>query len=133
MSYLYNMRHILVLLSVVSLFSCTKKKGFPFSSNTTSTPTTNQKVLCNLPTVISYSATVGPLLTTKCLPCHTAPNSSGINLDSYQGVKTSTINNTIIDALNGNNSLTLMPPGAPLDSCQIKAITNWVNQGCLNN
>lgn len=133
MLYLYDMKYILPIFFILFFAFCTKKKGLPFTSSPLNTTPQNQKTLCNLPSSISFSSTVSPLLTSKCLPCHTAPNSSGINLDSYQGIKTATLNNTLIDALNGNNSLTLMPPGAPLDSCQIKAITNWISQGCLNN
>ena len=113
-------------------FACTKKKGMPvtYSNPPASVPTT---VSCSLPAVISFSTDVNTLISNKCLPCHSYPNSSGINLDSYLGIKTATTNNILQDALTGNNSITLMPPNSPLDSCQIKTITNWIKQGCMNN
>lgn len=83
-----------------------------------------------------------PLFVSNCAlsGCHDANSASeGIILNSYANI----MNTGEIRAGNARNSkavevLTetgddLMPPGNPLSAEQIQLITDWVNQGALNN
>lgn len=65
--------------------------------------------------------------------CHTGtPPAGSLDLSTYQGVKKSADEGTLVNRINGRG--TLMPQGGPaLPSCEITQIEIWVNNGALNN
>jgi len=85
---------------------------------------------------VSFALDVVPVLSNHCYGCHSNANApdfgKGLSLEDYEDV--SAMSARIIGAINHNPGFVPMPKGnEPLDSCQIKTIEAWVNQGSLNN
>jgi hypothetical protein len=134
---LCNMRIALffILMFFVVLLSCTKKRGLPPKNEVPVKPVVvNNSCIYQSNSVISYSATVSPMLMSNCYNCHSSP--SAFSCDSYEPVKASAQSgNLMLYATNTDTNSPIMPPPPyrHLDSCQIKALTLWIAQGCLNN
>lgn len=86
---------------------------------------------CKIDAVVSYSKTVQGILSNNCLPCHSSP--SAFSFDSYGGSSASAAAGNLTGVITGDPSFTKMPPNKTMDSCDIKAILKWVNQGYKNN
>ncbi len=87
-------------------------------------------------TNVSYSALVVPILQNKCVGCHTTANSSNkfVNLASYNGVAAVAATGQLYGAITHTGNFTPMPSNGPgLNACEIAKITNWINEGYLNN
>jgi hypothetical protein len=69
------------------------------------------------PTLVSYSATIQPILDNRCGSCHPT---AGINLSSYSGTKAAL---SRLPAM-GSNYLT---------AAEQQALMAWIAQGALNN
>ncbi|MEO6306102.1 MAG: hypothetical protein ABIP51_23340, partial [Bacteroidia bacterium] len=75
-----------------------------------------------------------PMLLDNCNNCHSSP--SAFASDSYQSIKASgQSGNLMLYTANTdtNNPIMPPPPYKHLDSCEIKALSLWITQGCLNN
>jgi uncharacterized membrane protein len=86
----------------------------------------------------TYSSTVSPIITANCVACHGAQvantNGAGIVLDSYNSIKPYATNGKLVGAINHASGYYPMPKNsAKLTSCDIAKITDWVNNGALNN
>ncbi|HRI23093.1 MAG TPA: hypothetical protein PLZ45_00400 [Ferruginibacter sp.] len=92
------------------------------------------KVPCDTTTVMKFSTDVLPLMNTHCNSsgCHnTASASSGVILDTYNGVKTQAVNGRLMGSTGVNGS---MPKGAAkLPSCTLAGIQRWIDSGTPNN
>ncbi|CAD5267612.1 MULTISPECIES: hypothetical protein [unclassified Imperialibacter] len=93
---------------------------------------------CDGSTAITYSASIQPILSARCLSCHSASASSnlggGVRLDSYQNVKVRADNGSLAGVVNHDSGYPQMPQGSSkLSSCQISLIEQWIAEGTLNN
>lgn len=85
--------------------------------------------------VFTYSGAVKPLMTTKCQGCHSGGAASGgIDLSSFNGVKSVATNGSLWGAINHLSGFTAMPQnGAKLSDCEIEQIRKWIDSGSPNN
>jgi uncharacterized membrane protein len=86
----------------------------------------------------TYSATVAPIISARCVSCHGSAvanvNAAGIVLDNYNSIKPYATNGKLAGAINHASGYQPMPKNsAKLPSCDIAKITDWVNNGALNN
>jgi len=101
---------------------------------------------------VSYQQDVAPILQSRCIKCHTAPDGSGykatgLELNSYDAVMQGTIYGPIIVAGDSRRSifnmlvegragkLQRMPHQEQdgLSEEEIRLLSDWVNQGALDN
>lgn len=85
---------------------------------------------------LSFALDVVPILSNHCYGCHSNANApafaSGLALEDHEDV--SAVSARIAGAINHQNGFLPMPKGQEqLDSCQIRTIESWINQGSLNN
>jgi len=90
------------------------------------------------PTGSTYSATVSPIISSRCVSCHGSAvavvNAAGIVLDNYNSIKPYATNGKLLGAINHASGYQPMPKNSTkLSSCDIAKITDWVNNGALNN
>jgi hypothetical protein len=83
--------------------------------------------------LVSYSASVVPLINNYCKGCHNSSTVSGsVNLDNYNGVLTTANNGQLMGGLTGK--LSAMPKyGAALSPCNIGMFRQWIKEGAKNN
>ena len=86
-------------------------------------------------TVVSFSATVFPILKTNCTGCHSGTSpSAGIDLNSYAAVKVQAANSSLVGSITHTIGYIPMPSRtAYLSNCEISQIKAWVKEGTLNN
>jgi hypothetical protein len=85
-------------------------------------------------TNITFSSSIKPIIDNNCKTCHSGSVPSGsLHLENYSQVKAVADNGKLVGVINGSGGLPLMPPGAPLSSCQIASIEKWVTAGAPNN
>ncbi|MBC7861482.1 MAG: hypothetical protein IAF38_00825 [Bacteroidia bacterium] len=77
---------------------------------------------------VSFAQEINPIITQKCLSCHTQSYVCG-SLEDYGTVKTKVDNGTLVDKVEKK----LMPPSNPLSDSEIQLIKCWVNDGAKNN
>ena len=101
---------------------------------------------------VSYKNDVDPILQSRCIKCHTAPDGSGyratgLKLDSYESLMQGTVYGPVIIEGDSRRSifnmlvegragkLQRMPhqEGEGLSAEQIKILSDWVNQGARDN
>lgn len=131
----FSLASILVITTCCISFSCTKKVGTPAKVNTTKEFVTSS---CDMlkDTIVSYSKNIQSILRTNCGSCHSKPGSGGINLDSYEDVKSLAISGELLTVItNTDLSSVIMPPPTyrHLDSCEIKALNRWIVEQCPDN
>jgi mono/diheme cytochrome c family protein len=93
-------------------------------------------VVCDTTAAPTYAATVVPILSNNCYVCHggAATAGSGIQLDTYNGLKVKVNDGKLLQAINHESGASPMPKnGAKLSACNIAKIRRWVNAGALNN
>jgi hypothetical protein len=128
------MKNMFLFFIVLFALSCTKKKGIRMDNTFPIPKTTQLTTGCNVPSVVSYSLIISPLLMNNCQGCHLSP--SAFSCDSYASTKASALSGNLMTYItNTDPSNTMMPPPPlrHLDSCEIKALNLWITQGCLNN
>lgn len=91
----------------------------------------------------SFNADILPILTNRCATagCHVAGGPHGVDLRTYDTLKTGGEGGAIIIPGNARESevvkqivLGRMPPdGPPLDVAQIQLIIDWINEDAENN
>ena len=100
---------------------------------------TNEPVASN---GVSFSNDILPLLQSRCVNCHGGERiEEGLSLNGYAEVMAGSDNGSIVTAGDAVNSLMVelvatqkMPKRGPkLTPPQVQLITDWVNQGALNN
>lgn len=93
-------------------------------------------------TTVSYAASVKPIFDAKCIKCHGIESTKeGLDMQTYENVMAGSRNGTVITPGDAANSVLVdliirgkMPNrGAKLSDEEIQIITDWVNQGALNN
>lgn len=85
---------------------------------------------------VSFATDVVPIFEVNCYSCHSNANApdfgSGLSLEDYEDVSAASAQ--IVGAINHSNGFKPMPQGQEkLDSCQIRTVESWINQGSLNN
>ena len=126
---------IIVVLIGCFFCGCRNDKFKPITKvNNIANPPTN---VCGSLANVSFSAQVQPILNNNCVNCHNT--FSGLKLSDYSHVASLANNGQLSGSLNGNTVFLQMPLNANMDSslvmdsCSIKTILNWINQGSLNN
>jgi hypothetical protein len=84
-------------------------------------------------TIVTYSGTIAPVLSSYCTTCHggSVP-SGGISLTSYSAVQTMASSGMLIKALTGNG-VPVMPLSGTLPACKLSQFQIWIRNGILNN
>jgi hypothetical protein len=100
---------------------------------------------------VSFSKSIQPLLDTRCVSCHKAPDGegytkSGLLLDSYQGLMKGTrfgpvvvpgdsLNSTLMTLVEGRADPSINMPHSrePLSEEEVDMLRDWINQGAKNN
>ena len=93
-------------------------------------------VNCNLPTTISLSQHINPILQNyNCLFCHSSGSASGnVILNTYTGIKTRVNDGKLWGAINHLPGFSAMPQGGnKLTNCEISTIRAWIDAGAPNN
>jgi len=95
------------------------------------------------PAMISYDAKVKPILLSRCVVCHGGSRGTeeGLNMISYESLIAGSDNGPVIIPGDAEGSLLIelitkqeMPKRGPkLTPPQVQLITDWVNQGALDN
>ena len=85
---------------------------------------------------VSFSLDVLPILTNNCLGCHSNQNAPsfafGFALEDHADVAAS--GSLIVGAITHTEGFSPMPKNqSMLDTCSIKTISAWVNQGSQDN
>ena len=84
---------------------------------------------------MTYTKDVQSIIQSRCYSCHagTASGSFGINLDSYNDLKTYATNGELLHRITTNDPSELMPKGGPkLSNCEISKINAWIQKGSPN-
>jgi hypothetical protein len=86
-------------------------------------------------TVVSFSATVVPILNVACIRCHTGSSAAGsVWLDNYTDVKVVAMDSSLLGSIKHLTGFEAMPEGlTKLDDCKISKIENWISEGMLDN
>lgn len=85
-------------------------------------------------TAITYANQIKTIIQTQCPNCHSGTSpSGGINLDTYEGVKTVVANGRLYGAINYTSGFRPMPPTQKMSDCEINSIKIWMDAGALNN
>jgi len=119
-----------IALGIIALLVVTCKHEIPLTDQNGN----NNTDTCG--TIVStYSGGVAPLINTYCIKCHNATTTrAGINLSTYDGVKTVAGNGKLLGSIKQATGYKPMPPGTTkLTGCQIRQIEKWVQSGAANN
>ena len=87
-------------------------------------------------TNVTYSSTMRGLLNNYgCLGCHVGNNpSGGINLETYDNIKTVIDNGRLYGAITHSAGFKPMPDGAAkMNPCDINKVKAWIDAGAPNN
>ena len=112
----------------------------PLSTDTFATAT--EPAVAAQGATVSFAHDVLPILGSRCTNCHGGERTEkGLNLKTYTDIMQGSENGPVVTAGNATNSKLIelilnqkMPKRGPkLTPPQVELITNWVNQGALNN
>lgn len=93
----------------------------------------DQAVYCDT-SAVTYSSVVTSILNQYCVGCHNSSVASGsIKLNTYADLKVNVDNGKLIGSILHQYPYFPMPPASTMDSCSIKKIQNWIQQGAPNN
>ena len=95
----------------------------------------NADTMCVVPSTVSFSQHVFPVIDKYCKGCHSGANPwAGLRLRNYSEVKTIATNGLLLHVINHEEGFPQMPRTiGKLDSCIIATITQWVGAGAPNN
>lgn len=123
----------MMCLSLIIVFtSCTNRnfeKIHPIGPNP-------PHVTCDTATAMSYSQHIAPIISNKCVVCHSASSpGGGYNLSAYSGLSVAVNNGKLLGSIVWDGSASNMPQGSAsrLPNCDISKIRNWINAGAPNN
>lgn len=94
---------------------------------------------CNNPacdtTNVTYTASILPLMTTKCKGCHSGANpSGGLDFTSHQVLQAVALNGRLMGSITHANGYVAMPQGGnKLSDCEIDMVRIWINESAPNN
>lgn len=93
---------------------------------------------CDTTGTMSYQTHIQPVLTNSCgsnNSCHNAQNSSGVILETYDGVKAAVNDGKLLSSILWDGNASQMPKNSPskLNDCSIAKIQKWIDAGALNN
>ncbi|MFO7722477.1 MAG: hypothetical protein R6V49_04555, partial [Bacteroidales bacterium] len=113
------------LLMVIAVLGCTRDNEEDLSGNLDDCDTLQ----------VSYANHIAPLMTASCNSCHSAAAPlGGVNTSGYAGLSVVAGNGKLKGAVNHLPGFSAMPQGQPqLDSCALKRINAWINQGYPDN
>lgn len=78
-------------------------------------------------TVVTYNASVAPIMANNCIGCHSGGTpSGGISLTTYSEVKSAAVSGKLYGSVNQEIGYAPMPPGTILSDCQIDVIRIWI-------
>ncbi len=115
----------IVLFSIVFFIGCTNKKGQELDVPANCTTGT-----------VSYTMMIGPILMNNgCTFCHVSFSPpGGVDLNSYEGVKTVAQNGRLFGAITHAPGYKPMPRSdKKIDACDIAKIKFWIDAGAPNN
>ena len=94
-----------------------------------------EKSNCDSISNVSYIFDVKPIMETYCNGCHDGPSGGGgYDLTTYNGVKISANNGSLIGSIHHDGGYEPMPLNAgKLSGCRIKTIETWVAEGAPDN
>lgn len=86
---------------------------------------------CVLPTNVSYTSDIIPVLQANCYSCHSAAsNISGILLDSYNSLRYYAENGYLYGVISHASGYRPMPDdGGKISDCNIALIKKWIDTG----
>lgn len=84
---------------------------------------------------VTYTNTILPIIETSCKGCHsTYPLGGGIDLSTYDGLKTIALNGKLYGSVSFASGFIAMPQsGTKLADCQLVAIDKWIKAGAPQN
>lgn len=84
---------------------------------------------------VSYSTHIAPIMAASCNACHSAGfPMGGVNTSDFSGLSVVAASGSLKGSVNHVPGYKPMPQGQPkLDSCSLKRLNAWVNQGYPNN
>lgn len=81
---------------------------------------------------ISYQLHISPIISSRCISCHSGNNSQGgLLLENYNQVRNSSENGTLIQRI--NDMANPMPPSGLMPGSTRAIFDEWVNNGYLEN
>ncbi len=89
---------------------------------------------CDTSAVVSYSAYIAPIISSRCISCHTATDQT--KLHDYAHVKASAVatSGSLYSAITADGTTIPMPPNtAKLPTCDILKIKKWIDSGTPDN
>lgn len=79
---------------------------------------------------LTYTNAIQGLIKANCESCHSGSNPSGGRwLDSYNDLQTAVNGTQLLQRINRENGVPPMPPGGPLNDCDLQKIEAWVQDG----
>ena len=84
---------------------------------------------------MTYTKDIVPIMQARCYSCHagSASGSFGINLDSYNDLKSQATSGELLHRITTSDPSELMPKGGPkLPACEISKINAWIQAGTPN-
>jgi cytochrome c553 len=84
---------------------------------------------------VTYSASISPIMQSRCNGCHDASTASGgVVTSDYAGLKTVADNGRLWGAVNHDDGYSPMPKNAgKLSDCDLSKIKAWIGAGAPNN
>lgn len=82
---------------------------------------------------VTYDANIADLMASRCLNCHDDPTANGapFSLNTFDLVLAR--NEVILDAIQGVNGTSIMPPSGGLSATEVALFQEWINDGLLEN
>ncbi len=89
------------------------------------------EIPCVIADNISYTLDIAPIIEANCFDCHSnASSTSGILLDSYDGLKYYAQNGYLYGVISHASGYRPMPDGGgKLPNCTIATIKKWIDNG----
>ncbi len=112
--------------------SCTKTVGLRQQDSGTASQNNTKGCAYVDTSLVNYGSVAKRIFDANCLPCHSTPGDGGINLDTYQGCKDLAQSGELLGVIvyNPDNIQMPPPPQNLMDSCEVKALSLWIQQGC---
>jgi hypothetical protein len=84
---------------------------------------------------VTYTASVLPLVTTKCRGCHSGTNpSGGLDLTTHQKLQAIALDGRLMGSITHTSGYVAMPQGgSKLSDCEIDMVRIWINDSAPNN
>lgn len=85
-------------------------------------------------TVVTYTATIAPIMTQYCTSCHGGSTPSGsIDLTTYDNVKLYALDGSLYGSMSHDPNWSQMPQGGnKVNDCTLSKIQVWINRGTPN-